>query len=78
LPIWTDFMARALVGRPTRDFAQPPGVVIQRIDKASGLLAAPGQEANTLDEVFLPDTAPTAQASAAGEETSADKLLLDR
>jgi penicillin-binding protein 1A len=78
LPIWTEFMTKALVGRPTHDFVQPPGVVIQRIDKASGLLAAPGQEANTLDEVFLPDTAPTGQASAAGEETSADKLLLDR
>ncbi|HEY2902524.1 MAG TPA: PBP1A family penicillin-binding protein [Polyangia bacterium] len=78
LPIWLDFMSKALVGRPTRDFAQPPGVVIQRIDKASGLLPASGQETNTLDEVFLLNSAPTEQAAVAGAETSADKLLLDQ
>jgi penicillin-binding protein 1A len=75
-PIWSDFMVKALSGRPTKDFVQPPGVVVQRIDKVSGLLAAPGQEANTLDEVFVEGTAPTAQAPVAGQETSADKLLL--
>ena len=78
LPIWLDFMNKALVGRPTRDFAQPPGVVIQRIDKTSGLLPAAGQETNTLDEVFLLDSAPKEQAPVAGAETSADKLLLDQ
>ncbi len=76
-PIWADFMVKALAGKPTRDFTPPPGVVIQRIDKASGLLAAPGQEVNTLDEVFLNGTAPTEQAPAAGEEQSADKLLME-
>jgi penicillin-binding protein 1A len=75
-PIWSDFMVKALSGRPTKDFVQPPGVVVQRIDKTSGLLAAPGQEANTLDEVFVEGTAPTVQAPVAGEEASADKLLL--
>ena len=75
-PIWADFMVKATAGKPTKDFAQPPGVVVQRIDKATGLLAAPGQESGTLDEVFLDGTAPTQQAPAAGEETSADKLLL--
>jgi penicillin-binding protein 1A len=78
LPIWIDFMTKALVGRPSHDFVQPPGVVIQRIDKTSGLLPAAGQEANTLDEVFLLGTAPTDQAPVAGTETSADKLLLDQ
>ncbi len=75
-PIWADFMGKATAGRPTKDFAQPPGIVVQRIDKATGLLAAPGQETNTLDEVFLDGTAPTQQAPAAGE-TSPDKLLLE-
>ncbi len=75
-PIWADFMVKATAGKPTKDFVQPPGVVVQRIDKATGLLAAPGQESGTLDEVFLDGTAPTQQAPAAGEETSADKLLL--
>jgi penicillin-binding protein 1A len=76
-PIWADFMSKATAGRPTKDFIQPPGIVVQRIDKASGLLAAAGQESNTLDEVFLDGTAPTEHAAAAGgEETSADKLLI--
>jgi penicillin-binding protein 1A len=77
VPIWTDFMVKATAGRPTKDFAQPPGVVVQRIDKASGLLAAPGQETGTLDEVFLDGTAPTTQASAPGQESSPDKLLME-
>ena len=77
-PIWTDFMAKATAGRPTKDFAQPPGVVVQRIDKTSGLLAAPGQESGTLDEVFLDGTAPTEHAAAGGgEEASPDKLILE-
>ena len=76
-PIWADFMVKATAGRPTKDFAQPPGVVVQRIDKTSGLLAAPGQETGTLDEVFLNGTAPTAQAPPAGEEASPDKLLME-
>jgi penicillin-binding protein 1A len=77
LPIWIDFMSKALAGRPTKDFTPPPGVVIQRIDKASGLLAAPGQEASTLDEVFVNGTAPTEQAPLAGQESSADKLIME-
>ena len=78
LPIWTDFMTRALVGQPVRDFVQPPGVVVQRIDKATGLLPAPGKElgVDTIDEVFLDGTAPTETAPAAGHEQSADELLL--
>jgi len=78
LPIWLDFMTKALVGRPTKDFVPPPGIVIQRIDKTTGLLPAPGQDSNTIDEVFLPDTVPTQQAPVAGEESSADKLLLEQ
>jgi len=76
--IWADFMAKAMAGRPTKDFAQPPGIVVQRIDKASGLLAAPGQESGTLDEVFIDGTAPTEHAAAGGgEEASPDKLLME-
>jgi penicillin-binding protein 1A len=76
-PIWADFMSKATAGRPTKDFVQPPGIVVQRIDKASGLLAAAGQESNTLDEVFVDGTAPTEHAAAGGgEESSADKLLI--
>jgi penicillin-binding protein 1A len=77
-PIWAEFMSKATAGRPTKDFVQPPGIVVQRIDKASGLLAAPGQESNTLDEVFLDGTAPTEHAAAGGgQEASPDKLLME-
>jgi len=77
-PIWATFMAKAMAGRPTKDFAQPPGIVVQRIDKTSGLLAAAGQESGTLDEVFIDGTAPTEHAAAGGgEEASPDKLILE-
>jgi penicillin-binding protein 1A len=76
-PIWADFMSKAVAGRPTKDFVQPPGVVVARIDKTTGLLAAPGQESGTLDEVFLDGTPPTTQAPLAGQEQSADKLLME-
>ena len=80
LPIWIDFMTKALAGQPIRDFAQPPGVVIQRIDKATGLLPSPGTETgpNTIDEVFLDGTIPTETAPAPGQEASADQLLLEQ
>jgi penicillin-binding protein 1A len=80
LPIWTDFMTKALVGQPIRDFAQPPGVVVQRIDKTTGLLPSPGREigADSFDEVFLEGTVPTETAPAPGQEKSADELLLEQ
>ncbi|HEX2657094.1 MAG TPA: PBP1A family penicillin-binding protein [Polyangia bacterium] len=78
LPIWMDFMAKATASQPVRDFTPPPGVVVQRIDKATGLLPAPGKEvgADSYDEVFLPGTVPTEVAPAAGHEQSADELLM--
>lgn len=76
LPIWTSLMTKALANRPVRDFPQPPGVVVARIDKKTGLLALPGSDG--LDEVFVNGTAPTEAAPAAGEEPSADKLLLEQ
>jgi penicillin-binding protein 1A len=80
LPIWTEFMTKALAGQPIRDFAQPPGVVVQRIDKATGLLPAPGKEIgpDSYDEVFLEGTVPTDTAPAAGQEKSADELLMEQ
>jgi penicillin-binding protein 1A len=65
LPIWVDIMSGALKSVPPKPFAQPPGVVVQKIDAKTGLLAPPG--APGLDEVFLDGTAPTQVAPAAGE-----------
>jgi penicillin-binding protein 1A len=68
VPIFVDFMKTALKGRPPRTFTPPPGVVTVRIDKRTGLLAAPGEaESETMDEVFLEGTAPTETAPAPGE-----------
>jgi penicillin-binding protein 1A len=68
LPIWIDFMKVALRGRAAKAFVQPSGVVLARIDKRTGLLAAPGEPPeDTLDEVFLEGTAPTESAPAPGE-----------
>ena len=58
LPIWVDFMAAALDGRPARDFGSPTGIVYARVDRRSGLLAPAGAD----DFVFQPfrdGTAPT-------------------
>jgi penicillin-binding protein 1A len=75
LPIWIEFMTKALAGTPVSDFAQPPGVVVARIDPATGLLPAPGTEG--IEEVFLDGTAPTENAAAPGEEATPDQLLLE-
>ena len=76
LPIWTEFMTKALAGKPVSDFPQPPGVVVARIDPVTGLLPAPGSEG--MEEVFLDGTAPTEIAATPGEEASPDQMLLDR
>ena len=65
LPIWVDFMRRALSGRPKRPFPQPPGVVVERIDPKSGLLAA-ADAADAIEEVFVAGTEPKESAPAPG------------
>ena len=68
LPIWIDFMKKAVESKSARAFRPPAGVVTARIDKKTGKLAAPGQpDSETLDEVFLEGTAPTETAPAPGE-----------
>jgi len=75
LPIWTEFMTKALAGTPVSDFAQPPGIVVARIDPTTGLLPAPGSEG--IEEFFLDGTAPTESAAAPGEEATPDQMLLE-
>lgn len=65
LPIWFEVMQAALRDRPAVPFVQPAGVVVQRIDAATGKRAAPGAPA--IDEVFLSGTEPQEQALAPGE-----------
>jgi penicillin-binding protein 1A len=57
LPIWIDVMEAADQTPKDTDFAVPSGVIVARIDPASGLLAYEGQE-DAFEEVFLTGTAP--------------------
>ncbi len=59
LPIWTNIMSRVTATEPEREFVPPPGIVIRRIDPASGLLSA-RQCPDGIDEAFLEGTEPTA------------------
>jgi penicillin-binding protein 1A len=76
LPLWINFMTKALAGRPVRDFSQPPGIVVVQIDPATGLLPAPGSEGT--NEFFIDGTAPTESAAAPGEASNPDQMLLEK
>jgi len=58
LPIWTQFMARALAGRSSVPFKAPEGIVTADIDRDTGQLATPFCT-DTITEVFLAGTEPT-------------------
>jgi penicillin-binding protein 1B len=58
LPIWTEFMKRALAGRPNVRFRMPEGISSVDIDKETGKLATPQCPA-VISEVFLAGTEPT-------------------
>ncbi|HWE30841.1 MAG TPA: PBP1A family penicillin-binding protein, partial [Polyangia bacterium] len=75
LPMWVEIMQGALKGVPPQPFTQPPGIVVQKIDPKTGLLAPPG--AQSIDEVFLEGTAPTQVAPAAGE-ANPDTFITDQ
>jgi penicillin-binding protein 1B len=58
LPIWTDFMKKALAGHPNRTIPTPDGITYAEIDRDTGKLATPGCP-RTYNEAFLEGTAPT-------------------
>jgi penicillin-binding protein 1B len=57
LPIWTQFMTRALAGHANQAFDVPPGIVFVDIDRDTGQLASPGCP-KVVREAFLPGTEP--------------------
>jgi penicillin-binding protein 1A len=67
LPVWANFMAKALANQPEHTMAQPSGIVTARIDPHSGFLAYPGQS-NAIFEVFEAQYAPTRSAAAAADD----------
>ena len=75
LPIWVDFMRRALKAKPRLPFKQPPDVVVHRIDPVSGLLAAEGA-ADGLEEYFIRGTQPKERARAP-DQVDPNTILMD-
>ena len=55
-PIWTEFMKRALEGRPEHEFDKPDNVSVVRVDAATGLMAVPGRASRM--EAFVAGTEP--------------------
>ncbi len=58
LPMWMDFMEKALADKPDEDIAMPDNVVTVRIDKKTGLLASASSR-TVLDEHFEKGQEPT-------------------
>jgi penicillin-binding protein 1B len=58
LPIWTEFMTRALAGRASDEFEVPEGISFVDIDKDNGKLALPTCP-RVFHEAFLAGTEPT-------------------
>jgi len=67
LPIWMDFMRKALVSRPPRTLARPAGIVTLSIDRTTGLKTAAGAS-NSISEIFMQTAVPaeTQQQGAGG------------
>ena len=63
LPIWINYMKKALEPLPVMPFTVPGGVITVKIDPATGLLAPDGT-GQGVNEVFLKGTEPTQQAAA--------------
>lgn len=57
VPVFKDFMAEALQGKPNIQFRVPPGVRLVRVQAETGELARPGDR-NVILEAFRPGTEP--------------------
>lgn len=65
LPIWTEIMRRVTAREAVTDFTAPPGVVVRRIDPATGLLSD-RRCPEGIREAFLAGTEPTLACGGAG------------
>ncbi len=75
LPPWLSFMQAALGARPVSQFDVVPGVVLARVDPATGLLA-PERQADAPFAAFLAGTAPTDGASS-GPGSAPQNFFMD-
>jgi penicillin-binding protein 1A len=64
VPIFTQFMAKALAGKPATQFSVPPGMATAWIDPNSGVAAYDGGPA--IEEAFKPGTGPNLMTSVIG------------
>jgi penicillin-binding protein 1A len=69
VPIFRDVMIEALKDKPATPFRVPPGVLLVRVDPATGQPPTPGDR-NVILEPFIPGTEPGAQPAAVLNGTS--------
>jgi penicillin-binding protein 1A len=69
VPIFTDFMAKALEGKPATQFNKPPGMSTAWINPNSGVKAFEGESA--IEEAFKPGTGPNLMTSVIGVDVNA-------
>ncbi|HEX4111769.1 MAG TPA: penicillin-binding protein 1A [Stellaceae bacterium] len=65
-PIFKQFMGDALADTPAIPFRIPPGLMLVRVDHATGELPYPGDK-NVILEAFKPGTQPTVESGSAGD-----------
>ena len=68
-PIFKDFMAKALEGKPAIPFRIPPNIRLVRVNARTGQLAQVGEK-NVILEAFKPGSAPTGEAHVLRGQTS--------
>jgi len=69
LPIWMDYMSKALARLPQRRHPQPPGLVSVRIDPSTGLRVSPSEK-NGIFELFREENLP-----AYGDTSNPDQIF---
>jgi penicillin-binding protein 1B len=74
LPIWTEFMKQATAPLPATAFVPPPGVVLVRVDPASGQLAT-SECPETIDEAFYEGQEPTTPCPLHSEHTDVPAII---
>jgi len=75
-PVFLDYMKAALAHKPVQEFSVPEGVVFARVDRATGLLAPPGDE-NAIFMPFREGAAPTEVSPTTNGDEPARPLRVD-
>ena len=74
LPIWVDFMGKALDGKPDGQYIVPSGIVEAKVDATTGLLAV-GEEEETVTDFFYEEFLPAPPATNQTKEILSSELL---